>query len=159
MLSAQRRPTPPLLLLALGLGGSGLASCATFPAKIPPASKAEIHVFSEGYLSGGTGVDTTAVRETFGRWKVTIKKGAPGHWSPLKSHFLRPAQAAALDGVLEQPSSYEDEPAPGETGNCLDPWSMRIDWSWRSRTGALYQQCGPWGAGERISALLEEPTR
>jgi hypothetical protein len=114
----------------------------------------KVHMFSEGYLSGGTGVDTGAIRNAFGRWHVMRWQGAPGHWSTPKRQVLSRENSSALEALLNQPSSYLDEPAPETVANCLDPWSTRIEWSWRSRTGALEQQCGPWGVADQISRLL-----
>ena len=147
-------------LIAAGLCALGLANCAARAVQVTPVvGKAQIHVFSEGYLSGGTGVDTTALRDASGQWTIVTRNGFPGHWSSPKSHVLSRAQATALESVLDEPASYVDEPGPEEADHCVDPWSIRIEWSWRSRTGMLYQQCGPWGAAERISQLLAEPAR
>jgi len=114
----------------------------------------KVHRFSEGYLGGGTGVDIIAIRNGFGRWTVMRWQGAPGHWSAPTRYVLSRASSSALEELLNRPSSYLDEPAPEGVGDCLDPWSTRIEWSWRSRTGALYQQCGPWGVTDQISRLL-----
>jgi hypothetical protein len=143
-------------IIALAL--TALAACAS-TGKAAPDTSDKIHLFSEGYLQMAGATELTATRGAGGVWRVATVTGVPGNWSAPRVHRLDRSQAKALEVILDSPWSYVYEPAADPGGACLDPWSMRIEWSWRSKAHVIDQQCGPWGVGERVSQILLEGTR
>ena len=114
-----------------------------------PASSAagEVRVFGQAYLSGGGASSLVARREPSGRWMVSWVRQGPWRGDAVLSWSLGPTAEAALEELL-------DDPGPDPNGVCLDPWSMDVDWLWRSKAHAFTQQCGPWGVADKISELL-----
>lgn len=144
-----------IIVLAL-VGMSACASAGDAPIGGAPG---RVHLFSEGYLQMVGATDTTATRGADGVWRVTTVRGVPENWSKPTVHRLGRKQARALEAILDSPSSYLDDPGPDPKGVCLDPWSMDVDWLWRSKAHAFTQQCGPWGVADKINALLRWKAR
>lgn len=118
----------------------------------------KVHLFAEGYLQGVGATDTTATRGADGVWRLSTVTGVPGNWSKPKTRRLSRREVNALEALLDDPSSYLNDPGPDPGGPCLDPWSMRIEWSRRSKGHVVEQQCGPWGVASRISQILWPPS-
>ncbi len=147
------RFSAPILRVSLTvLALAGVSACASTTDAAPD----KVHLFSEGYLQMVGATEVTATRDA-GGWRVTMIKGVPGNWSAPKVHRLDRREAKALEALLADPSSYVDDPGPEPRGPCLDPWSMQIEWTWRSKTHQIDQECGPWGVASRISTLLWPP--
>lgn len=132
----------------------GVSACASAGDEPIGGKPDSVHLFSEGYLQMVGATDTTATRGADGVWRVTTVRGVPENWSKPTVHRLGRKQAKALEAILDSPSSYLDDPGPDPNGVCLDPWSMDVDWLWRSKAHAFTQQCGPWGVADKISELL-----
>jgi hypothetical protein len=146
-----------VLIVALALAAAPVWASAREVAAGRPSDK--VHLFSEGYLQMVGATDTTATRGADGAWRLSTVKGVPGNWSKPKTRRLSRREARALEALLDDPASYLDDPGPEPNGPCLDPWSMRIEWSWRSKDHVVDQQCGPWGVASRISEILWPPRR
>jgi hypothetical protein len=139
-----------IIVLAV-VGMSACASAENVPIGGAPGS---VHLFSEGYLQMVGATDTTATRGADGVWRVATVKGVPENWSKPTIYRLGRKRAAALEAILDSPTSYLDDPGPDPNQVCLDPWSMRIEWFWRSKRHVIAQDCGPWGVADKIRALL-----
>lgn len=133
---------------------AGMSACASAGDTPIGGAPGKVHLFFEGYLQRVGATDTTATRGVDGVWRVATFRGVPENWSKPTVHRLGRRQARALEAILDSPSSYLDDPGPDPDGVCLDPWSMAVDWSWRSKAHAFTQQCGPWGVADKLSELL-----
>lgn len=145
-------PTIRVSILALAL--VAMSACASAGGAPTGGAADRVRLFSEGYLQMVGATDTTATRGADGVWRVATVKGVPGNWSRPAVHRLGRKQAGALEALLDSPASYQDDPGPDPTGVCLDPWSMTVEWAWRSKVHAFTQECGPWGVADKLGELL-----